>query len=56
MKAVCKNRNGKTGGKVGFDYYALFNCFEQDYGFSSYTPVEDEDDPFTEQEDSGLRL
>lgn len=34
---ILKNRNGKTGGKVGFDYYTLFNCFEQDYGF---TPVD----------------
>lgn len=43
---ILKNRNGKTGGKVGFSYYSLFNCFEQDYGF---TPIEynedyDEDD------------
>lgn len=43
---ILKNRNGKTGGKVGFNYYSLFNCFEQDYGF---TPIEynedyDEDD------------
>lgn len=34
---ILKNRNGKTGGKVGFDYYSLFNCFKQDYGF---TPVD----------------
>ena len=38
---ILKNRNGKTGGKVGFIYYALFNCFEQDYGFK---PVEDDED------------
>jgi len=25
-----KNRNGKTGGKVRFTYYSLFNYFEQD--------------------------
>lgn len=35
---ILKNRNGRTGGKVGFDYYSLFNCFKQDYGF---TPVND---------------
>ena len=45
---ILKNRNGKTGGKVGFIYYALFNCFEQDYGFK---PVEDDsDNPFTEDD------
>lgn len=27
---VLKNRNGKTGGKVGFIYYSYFNCFETD--------------------------
>lgn len=44
---ILKNRNGKTGGKVGFVYHSLFNCFEQDYGF---TPVDDYDDdlPFTD--------
>lgn len=53
---ILKNRNGKTGGKVGFTYYALFNCFEQDYGFGSFTEIEDdEDNPFTESEDSGVR-
>ena len=26
---VLKNRNGKTGGRVGFKYYSLFNYFEQ---------------------------
>lgn len=26
---ILKNRNGKTGGKVSFKYYSLFNCFEQ---------------------------
>ena len=44
---ILKNRNGKTGGKVGFDYYALFNCFEQDYGFVA---VQDDDDPFTDDD------
>lgn len=43
---ILKNRNGRTGSKVGFSYHSLFNCFKQDYGF---TPVEelteyDEDD------------
>lgn len=27
---ILKNRNGKTGGKVGFNYSAMFNCFEED--------------------------
>lgn len=27
---ILKNRNGKTGGKVGFKYYSLFNYFEID--------------------------
>lgn len=40
---ILKNRNGKTGGKVGFIYYSLFNCFEQDYGFKQ---VDDEDNPW----------
>jgi len=43
---ILKNRNGKTGGKVGFDYYALFNCFKQDYGFTpvDYATEYEEDD------------
>lgn len=53
---ILKNRNGRTGGKVGFDYSTLFNSFTQDYGF---TPVEydatdyDDDDfiPFGAEED-----
>ena len=24
---ILKNRNGRTGGKIGFDFYAMFNCF-----------------------------
>lgn len=35
---ILKNRNGRTGSKVGFSYHSLFNCFKQDYGF---TPVEE---------------
>lgn len=38
---ILKNRNGRTGGKVGFNYHSLFNCFEQDYGF---TPLEETED------------
>lgn len=38
---ILKNRNGRTGGKVGFSYNSLFNSFSQDYGF---TPVEESDD------------
>lgn len=46
---ILKNRNGRTGGRIGFSYYSLFNCFEQDYGFKV---VDDEDDnPFLDDED-----
>lgn len=38
---ILKNRNGRTGGKVGFSYNSLFNSFSQDYGF---TPVDESDD------------
>lgn len=45
---ILKNRNGRTGGKVGFSYYSLFNCFEQDYGFSpvneGFTELDEDDD------------
>ena len=51
---ILKNRNGRTGGKVGFSYYSLFNCFEQDYGFTALE--EDDDNPFTNDEDSGKRV
>lgn len=53
---ILKNRNGRTGGKVGFTYYALFNCFEQDYGFTvGFSEIDDDgENPFTE--DSGLRV
>lgn len=30
---ILKNRNGQTGDKIGFMYYSLFNCLEQDYNF-----------------------
>lgn len=26
---ILKNRNGKTGGSITFNYYAMFNCFEE---------------------------
>lgn len=32
---ILKNRNGRTGGKVGFIYYSLFNHFEKD---NTYNP------------------
>lgn len=43
---ILKNRNGKTGGRVGFNYYSLFNCFTQDYGFTSteWQSVDDYDE------------
>jgi replicative DNA helicase len=38
--AVLKNRNGKTGGRVGFCYRPLFNIFTQDYQADSYTEID----------------
>ena len=26
---ILKNRNGRTGGKTGFDFYAMFNYFAE---------------------------
>ena len=37
---VLKHRNGKTGGKAGYIYHTLFNCFETDY---NYVPNENEE-------------
>ena len=37
---ILKNRNGRTGGKIGFVYHALFNCFEDE------GELPDEDNPF----------
>lgn len=48
---ILKNRNGRTGGKVGFSYNSLFNSFSQNYGFIEI----DESVPFGD-EDSGVRL
>ena len=48
---ILKNRNGRTGGKVGFSYNSLFNSFSQNYGFIET----DESVPFGD-EDSGVRL
>ncbi len=51
---ILKNRNGRTGGKVGFIYNSLFNCFEQDYSFNfvneSLTEINEEDNlvPFSD--------
>ena len=36
---ILKNRNGRTGGKIGFDFYAMFNCFVE----SDDTPVPSDD-------------
>lgn len=47
---VLKNRNGKTGGRVGFDYYSLFNCLKQDYGLKP----ESEDDFVEIDDDDGF--
>ena len=41
---ILKNRNGRTGGKVGFDYYSLFNCFKQDYGFKPADHTRDDEE------------
>ena len=43
---ILKNRNGKTGGKVGFIYHSLFNCFEHDDGFRPVDYYEDDLPPF----------
>ncbi|MCR5304866.1 MAG: toprim domain-containing protein [Lachnospiraceae bacterium] len=52
---ILKNRNGKTGGKVGFIYYSLFNCFNQDYGFvqEEMPDIDDEDDFLPPFENAG---
>lgn len=52
---VLKNRNGKTGGKVSFTYYPLFNYFKQNYGFSDFV-LPDDDNRFSAAKDSGIRL
>lgn len=52
---ILKNRNGKTGGKVKFIYYSLFNCFEPDFR-SDFQEVDDVENPFTYSKDSGIRL
>lgn len=26
---ILKNRNGKTGGKIAYEYYTIFNCFKE---------------------------
>lgn len=48
---ILKNRNGKTGGKVGFNYYSLFNYFEQDDGF-----IVDNKNPFDDADCSHLKI
>ena len=37
---ILKNRNGRTGGKIGFNYHTLFNCYEQD---ENYKPTEEQE-------------
>lgn len=34
---ILKNRNGRTGGSVGFQYHALFNCFVPDEQHAAFT-------------------
>ena len=44
---ILKNRNGKTGTKLGFDYYTLFNAYKQDLGFK---PIEENNGPINEDD------
>ncbi len=48
---ILKNRNGRTGGKVDFTYYSLFNCFEQNNDFYK---VDNDSNPFNNY--SGVKL
>ena len=43
---ILKNRNGRTGGKIGYDFYAMFNYFEEVKGAISVSAKNDryEDD------------
>lgn len=50
---ILKNRNGRTGGKIGFKYYSLFNCFEQDNDFHK---VNNNSNPFDSTNYSGVKL
>ena len=36
---ILKNRNGRTGGRIGFDFYAMFNYFAE----SDATPAQSDD-------------
>jgi len=47
---VLKNRNGRTGGKISFTYYSLFNYFEQrgNCGFTAVSNDDGNNNPFTE--------
>ena len=36
--AVLKQRNGRTGSKIGFRYFALFNYFTTDTSYQAYIP------------------
>lgn len=36
---ILKNRNGGTGGRVGFDFWALYNDFEPDINFDAAAAV-----------------
>ena len=43
---ILKNRNGRTGGKIRYDFYAMFNYFEEVKGAISVSAKNDkyEDD------------
>lgn len=44
---ILKNRNGRTGGKIEFDYHSLFNYFEETTGkFKTLTNEEQRENPF----------
>ena len=36
---ILRSRNGRTGGKIGFDFYAMFNYFVE----SDAAPVSSDD-------------
>ncbi len=50
---ILKNRNGRTGGKVDFTYYSLFNCFEQNNDFHK---IDSNSNLFDNINYSGLKL
>lgn len=44
---ILKNRNGKSGTDALFLYYPMFNYYAE--SLEGFTPVDDEDNPFTDQ-------